>query len=179
MAPAADEQFRLFVVEQWGPLTRTAFLLTGDRGAAEDLVQTALEKAHRRWTHIVRQDAPGAYVRRAMINTLISWRRRRRVAEVELGGREDLPGPDEYARVETRHQMLQELRRLPPRTRAILVLRFFEDRTEADIAAILGCSIGSVKSQSSRGLARLRDHIGDTVDPEPIRMKTAIKGAEQ
>lgn len=179
MAPPEDERFRQFVTEQWGPLTRTAFLLTGDRGAAEDLVQTALEKAHRRWAHIARQDAPGVYVRRTMINTLISWRRRRRVAEVELVGGDDPVGPDDFARVETRHQVLRALRTLPPRTRVILVLRFFEDRTEADIATILGCSIGSVKSQSSRGLARLREHLGNDLEPAPIGIATTSKGASQ
>jgi RNA polymerase sigma-70 factor (sigma-E family) len=156
MASDRDDGFRAFVTSQWGPLTRTAFLLTGDRGMAEDLVQSALEKAHRRWDHIQRRDAPEVYVHRVMVNTVISWRRRRRVAEVELSRVDPTAAPDEYDRVDSRQQILRALRRLPPRTRVILVLRYFEDRSEADVAGILGCSIGSVKSQSSRGLAQLR-----------------------
>jgi RNA polymerase sigma-70 factor (sigma-E family) len=152
-----EERFRLFVTQQWGPLTRTAYLMTGDRGTAEDLVQSTLEKAHRRWSHILRKDAPEIYVRRAMANTLISWRRRRRVAEVQLLDTDDIHGPDEYARADSRHQILQAIRLLPPRTRAILVLRYLEDCSDADIAETLGCSIGSVKSQASRGLAQLRE----------------------
>ncbi|MEV4134735.1 SigE family RNA polymerase sigma factor [Dactylosporangium sp. NPDC049742] len=157
-----DDGFRAFVTAQWGPLTRTAFLLTGDRGAAEDLVQSVLEKAHRRWSRILRSDAPEVYVRRAMVNTAISWRRRKRFAEVPLLPADDTPADDQYGRVDDRQQLLAALRRLPPRTRAILVLRYFEDLSEADVAAVLGCSTGSVKSQASRGLARLRDHVVPT-----------------
>ncbi|RLP91999.1 hypothetical protein EAD89_09755 [Micromonospora sp. BL4] len=81
-----DEQFRLFVQRQWEPLLRTAYLLTGDRGTAEDLAQSALEKTHRRWGRVLRRDAPEVYVRRAMVNTAISWRRRRRPLEPAGGG---------------------------------------------------------------------------------------------
>lgn len=151
-----DEQFRLFVTTQWAPLTRTAYLVTGNRADAEDLVQAALEKTHRHWGRILRRDRPEVYVRRVMINTAISWRRRRRVTEVPLLGGDGDPVNDPYAAVEDRQQALDALRRLPPKTRAVLVLRYFEDRTEAEIAQILGCSVGSVKSQASRGLATLR-----------------------
>ncbi|WP_204037021.1 SigE family RNA polymerase sigma factor [Micromonospora qiuiae] len=151
-----DERFRLFVREQWAPLLRTAFLLTGDRGIAEDLVQSALEKTYRRWGRILRKDAPEVYVRRAMVNTAISWRRRRRVVEVPLLETDSTSTPDLHTQAETRHQLLTAPRRLPPKTRAILVLRYFEDLSEADIARVLGCSTGAVKSQASRGLARLR-----------------------
>jgi RNA polymerase sigma-70 factor (sigma-E family) len=168
MTPERDERFRRFVTEQWGPLARTAFLLTGDRGAAEDLVQSALEKAHRRWDQILRQDAPEVYVHRIMVNTLVSWRRRRRVAEVELVAATMTQAPDEYGRADTRHQLISALRTLPPRTRVILVLRYFEDRSEADVAEILGCSVGSVKSQASRGLAKLRAGL-DARHPSPIK----------
>ncbi|MEV6693766.1 SigE family RNA polymerase sigma factor [Micromonospora sp. NPDC051196] len=151
-----EERFREFVLQQWGPLTRTAYLLTGDRGVAEDLVQSALEKTHRRWGRILRKDAPGVYVRRVMVNTAVSWRRRRRTVEVPLLDADAVASPDDYHRAENRHQLLQALRRLPPRMRAVLVLRYFEDLSEADIARVLGCSTGTVKSQASRGLARLR-----------------------
>jgi RNA polymerase sigma-70 factor (sigma-E family) len=159
------EGFRRFVLRQWTPLVRTAYLLTGDRGTAEDLVQSALEKAHRHWARIQRTDAPEVYVRRVMINTASSWRRRRRVREVPLlafdADRDATTGgPDAYARFDNRQEVLAALRRLPPRTRAVLVLRYFEDLSEADTARVLGCSVGSVKSQASRGLARLRGQVG-------------------
>jgi RNA polymerase sigma-70 factor (sigma-E family) len=150
------EQFQLFVRQQWGPLLRTAYLLTGDRTTAEDLVQSALEKTHRRWDRILRRDAPEIYVRRVMINTATSWWRRRRPLEVPLLASDVAAAPDPYAQVEQRQQLVAALRQLPPRTQAVLVLRYLEDRSEAEAARILGCSIGSVKSQASRGLARLR-----------------------
>jgi RNA polymerase sigma-70 factor (sigma-E family) len=171
--PGEDEKrFREFVLEQWGPLTRTAYLLTGDRGSAEDLVQAALEKTHRRWGRILRKDAPCVYVRRVMVNTAISWRRRRRVAEVPLLEADAVSAQDAYDRAESRHQLLVALRRLPPKMRAVLVLRYFEDLSEADIARVLGCSTGSVKSQASRGLARLRAEL----EPASMFLETSLQG---
>ncbi|MGC5030922.1 SigE family RNA polymerase sigma factor [Micromonospora sp. DT229] len=166
-----EERFREFVLQQWGPLTRTAYLLTGDRGVAEDLVQSALEKTHRRWGRILRKDAPGAYVRRAMINTAVSWRRRRRTIEVPLLDADTIATPDAYQHAENRHQLLGALRRLPPRMRAVLVLRYFEDLSEADIARLLDCSTGTVKSQASRGLARLRADL----EPPSTITKTSLQ----
>ncbi|GIF71477.1 SigE family RNA polymerase sigma factor [Asanoa siamensis] len=152
----AGDDFQLFVREQWPRLLRTAYLLTGDRGTAEDLVQSALEKTHRRWSQVLRKDSPEVYVRRAMVNTAASWWRRRRPIEVPLLASDATAGPDAYLQIEQRQQLLVALRRLPPRTQAVLVLRYFEDLSEAETARILGCSVGSVKSQASRGLARLR-----------------------
>ncbi|MDG4827334.1 SigE family RNA polymerase sigma factor [Asanoa sp. WMMD1127] len=157
-----EERFREFVRNQWAPLLRTAYLLTGDRGTAEDLVQSALEKTHRRWTRILRTDAPEVYVRRVMVNTASSWWRRRRPIEVPLVASDGGAGADAYLQIEQRQQLLAALRRLPPRTQAVLVLRYFEDRSEAETARVLGCSVGSVKSQASRGLARLRLDFADT-----------------
>jgi RNA polymerase sigma-70 factor (sigma-E family) len=156
MASPDAESFRAFVETQWGPLTRTAYLLTGDRGRAEDLVQSVLEKVHRGWGRVGRMDAPDAYVRRAMVNTAISWRRRRRVSEVPLLAVDSPTEADAYQQVEQRQQVVAALRSLPPRMRAVLVLRYFEDLSEADVAETLGCSVGTVKSQGSRGLDRLR-----------------------
>lgn len=153
-----DDGLRAFVEREWVPLVRIAYLLTGDRGYAEDLVQAALEKTHRHWGKVARMDAPIAYVRRVMVNTAISWRRRRRVVEVPLLAA-DGPVSDPYAPVDLRQQVLVALRRLPPRMRAVLVLRYFADLSEADTAEALGCSVGSVKSQASRGLARLREQL--------------------
>jgi RNA polymerase sigma-70 factor (sigma-E family) len=173
MAPGDDDEpFRTFVQQQWGPLVRAAYLITGDRGTAEDLVQSALEKTHRHWSRIRRTDAPEVYVRRVMVNTATSWRRRRRPAEVQLLDSDVAEvDHDPLLRVEARQQILAGLRRLPPRTRAVLVLRYFEDRSEADIAQILNCSVGSVKSQASRGLARLRNDPGQSPMPSPNHLK--------
>jgi RNA polymerase sigma-70 factor (sigma-E family) len=166
-----DERFRLFVREQWGPLTRTAYLLTGDRGTAEDLVQSALEKTHRRWGRILRKDMPEVYVRRVMLNTATSWWRRRRPIEVPLLGSDTVAAPDAYLQVEQRQQLVVALRQLPPRTQAVLVLRYFEDLSEAETARILGCAVGSVKSQASRGLARLRADFEATATHPPLGMQ--------
>jgi RNA polymerase sigma-70 factor (sigma-E family) len=167
-----DESFRVFVRAHWEPLVRTAFLLTGDRGYAEDLVQAALEKTHRKWERVSVMESPVAYVRRAMVNTAISWRRRRRFSEVPLLG-VDGAGSDPYGPVDQRQQILAALRRLPPRMRAVLVLRYFEDLAEADIAHALGCSTGSVKSQASRGLDRLRAHLQSA----DVAVDTALQGS--
>ena len=159
----ADDGFRAFVEQQWGPLVRLAYLLTGDRGHAEDLVQAALEKTHRKWSRVSRMDAPLAYVRRVMVNTATSWRRRRRVGEVPLLVT-DGPAADPYGPVEQRQQVVAALRTLPPRMRAVLVLRYFADLSEADVAEALGCSVGTVKSQASRGLDRLRTEIAPALE---------------
>lgn len=163
-----DDGFREFVRAQWGPLVRTAYLLTGDRGHAEDLVQAALEKTHRKWDRVSVMESPVAYVRRAMVNTATSWRRRHRFSEVPLLA-VDGPATDPYSPVDQRQQVAAALRRLPPRMRAVLVLRYFEDLAEADVALALGCSVGTVKSQASRGLERLRHHLTSALD-------TALQG---
>ncbi|MCM4079187.1 SigE family RNA polymerase sigma factor [Paractinoplanes hotanensis] len=162
----ADDGFRAFVEQQWGPLVRVAYLLTGDRGYAEDLVQAALEKTHRKWARVSRMEAPVAYVRKAMVNTATSWRRRRRVSEVPLLVT-DSPAADAYGSVEQRQQVVAALRTLPPRMRAVLVLRYFADLGEAEVADLLGCSVGTIKSQASRGLDRLRTHL----NPVPERTR--------
>jgi RNA polymerase sigma-70 factor (sigma-E family) len=148
------DRFREFVEVRYGDLLRTAFLLTGSTHAAEDLVQTALLKAYKRFDTI---DEPYPYLRRSMVNLHINlWRR--------IGSRELLsvftpdPGePDTSAAFVLRAELLEALAQLPKKMRAVLVLRYWEDLSEADTAAALGCSLGSVKAQSSRGLARLRD----------------------
>ena len=155
MDAGAEDDFRDFVVARTPALLGTAYALTGDRGLAEDLLQTALLKTYRRW-RVVRDEHPEAYVRRVMTNQQISWWRRRRVAE---SGRPlpDRAGPDRPSGIEDRDELWRALRQLPPRTRAVVVLRYWEDLSEAEVAGILGCSVGSVKSQASRGLHRLRD----------------------
>jgi RNA polymerase sigma-70 factor (sigma-E family) len=163
-----DDEFAEFVT-RWSPaLLRVAFLLTSDRHEAEDLLQTALLKTSRHWGRLADRDAAYAYVRRVIVTTHTSWRRRRRVHEVLL---DQLPEHGaEPTTIEAGHA-LQALEKLPPRMRAVVVLRWYEGLTEAETAAALGCSIGSVKSQSSRGLDRLRELLDQpaTAAPEGAR----------
>ncbi|MFV2103396.1 SigE family RNA polymerase sigma factor [Micromonospora sp. LOL_024] len=164
-----DDGFREFVEIRYADLVRTAYLLTGSRHAAEDLVQIALMRAMRRWRQV---DQPMAYVRQIMVNERTKlWRR--------FGSRELLAGftgswrshtPPEPSRdladeVVTRHEVLGALHHLPPRMRAVLVLRYWEDLTEAQTAEMLGCSVGTVKSQTSRALTRLRTALLATPRP--------------
>lgn len=157
MDSQSEDEFREFVVARSPALLATAYLLTGDRGTAEDLLQVTLLKAYRHWARVRTAGSPEAYVRRVLANQRIAWWRRKRVAESSRP-LPDLPGRDSAtAAVDQRDELWRALHQLPPRTRAVLVLRYWEDRSEADTAEILGCSVGSVKSQASRGLRRLRD----------------------
>ena len=153
-----DDNFREFVQTRYTDLLRTAYLLTGARHAAEDLVQNALLRAYGKWSTI---EDPMPYLRRSMVNQRTSvWRR--------LGSRELLSGilpdrgdPDSSEGFAQRDELLRALAKLPARMRAVLVLRYWEDLSEAETAAILECSIGTVKSQASRGLDRLRAVLGE------------------
>ncbi|MEU8333095.1 SigE family RNA polymerase sigma factor [Micromonospora sp. NPDC048839] len=150
-----NDDFETFVSTRGPRLLRFAVLITGQRADAEDLLQEVLMQAYPRW-RVVRERQPEAYLRRAMTNRLISrWRSpwsRRRVA----GLPDHLTQPDEVGRVDDRELLLDALRQLPPRMRAVVVLRYWLGCSEAETAAELGCSAGSVKSQASRGLHRLR-----------------------
>ena len=153
---AADESaFEDFVAARSDDLMRLAVLLASDRGHAEDLVQTALVKAYRRWDRI-RGDDPYPYVRKALVTSAASWRRRRVTQEIVDLPAYDPAGPDDTDAVAERHRMDDALAGLPPRMRAVLVLRYAEDLSEAATAEALGVSIPTVKSQTTRGLARLR-----------------------
>jgi RNA polymerase sigma-70 factor (sigma-E family) len=141
-------------------LFRTALLLAGqDRAAAEDLLQLALERAYRHWTRVCRTGEPERYVHRILANASNDrWRRaaRRRERLLHPGDADPL-APDQSDAVVERDFVMRALATLPPRQRTVLVLRYFNDMPEAEIADVLGCSVGTVKSQVSRGLARLRD----------------------
>jgi RNA polymerase sigma-70 factor (sigma-E family) len=156
LTPPPD--FRVFVDARWPALVRYAYALTGDHGHAEDVVQLALERTWRRWRH-VRADSAEGYVRTVIARLVISrWRARtRRIPESALGNQEPpaTAGPEDAHAV---HDVLwRELASLPPRMRAVVVLRFAEDLTEAETARTLGVSTGTVKSQTARALARLRE----------------------
>jgi RNA polymerase sigma-70 factor (sigma-E family) len=153
-----EAEFRDFVVGRTPSLLGTAYLLTGDRAAAEDLLQASLTKAWAAWRRVSAADSPEAYVRRVMANTYASWWRRRwhgeRPTEV-LPERVD--GGDPTAAVDDRDALWRALGGLPRKQRAVLVLRYFEELSEAETAKVLGVSVGTVKSQASRALAKLRD----------------------
>jgi RNA polymerase sigma-70 factor (sigma-E family) len=151
-------EFAAFVRARTPALLRTAFLLTGDQHLAEDLVQSALVRTHRAWRRIDAPDHAEAYTRRAMYHLRVSWWRRHRVPE-SLAADPPEPrgaGSDETARVDTRLALLAALRRLSTAQRAVLILRYFDDCSEADAAEVLGVRVGTVKSQTNKALARLR-----------------------
>jgi RNA polymerase sigma-70 factor (sigma-E family) len=156
MADDRRAAFDLFVVAGSTRLLRAAYLLTGDWGHAEDLLQTALAKTWLRWNRIEAEQAAEAYTRKVMLTTYAKWHRRRWRGESPTEQLPDACGPDLYAVVDERDELMRSLATLPPRTRAVVVLRFFEDMSESQIAATLDCSVGTVKSTLSRGLARLR-----------------------
>jgi RNA polymerase sigma-70 factor (sigma-E family) len=160
----ADDEaaFEAFVAARSDDLMRTAVLLTRDRGHAEDLVQTALVKAYRRWGRIDGGD-PYPYVRRLLVTSAASWRRLRVTQEIVSLPAHDPAGPDDTDAFAERDRMTEALATLPPRMRAVLVLRYVEDLSEAVTAETLGCSVHTVKSQTVRGLARLRTVLGATV----------------
>ena len=164
----SEDGFREFVDARWPALVRFAWTLVGDRGHAEDLVETALERTWRRWRH-VRDGGAEAYVRTAVVHLAISGSRRRRVRETALGegleprGADSSPtaGADDLADERAVQDVVWvELQKLPPRMRAVVVLRFLEDQSEARTAELLGCSVGSVKSQTARAIAQLRERAG-------------------
>jgi RNA polymerase sigma-70 factor (sigma-E family) len=160
----SEADFTDFVTYRAPALLRTAFLLCGgDRGAAEDLLQEVLERAYPRWRRI--RGKPEPYLRAALANAAANrWRSRsRRVSEVPLERASPPTRPGHEQQIVDEDELLRALRGLPPRMRAVLVLRFFDDMSEADVAKALGCSAGTVKSQSSRGLARLRELLPDHV----------------
>jgi RNA polymerase sigma-70 factor (sigma-E family) len=149
-------------------LFRTALLLAGqDRAAAEDLLQLALERAYRHWGRVCRSGDPERYVRRILANAANDrWRRAVRRPERPLDSRHaDLVVADQADTVAERDFLIRALAGLPPRQRTVLVLRYYNDLSEAEIADVLGCSVGTVKSQASRGLARLRAVAGPNAQP--------------
>ncbi|MDO9455869.1 SigE family RNA polymerase sigma factor [Nocardioides sp.] len=157
--PRTGLTFDDFVAARSTGLWRSAFLLTGDRQKAEDLLQAALVKTWRRWDRIEHgaHETAEAYVRRALVTTYTDWWRRRWRGEVPTGDLPDGAGPvDEAARVDVRRDVLTALATLSKGQRAVLVLRYFDDLTEQQTADALGVSVGTVKSQASRAIAALR-----------------------
>jgi RNA polymerase sigma-70 factor (sigma-E family) len=151
---AARSDFLTFVHARAGALFRVAYALAGQQQAAEDLVQASLEKMALRWRWI--QD-PEAYAKRVIYHEFVSWRRRRWVKEILTADLPDrAPTADPTRTVDLRQALVAALATLPPRQRAVLVLRYLEDHTDTEIARIMGCSRPTVSSQAHRALARLR-----------------------
>ncbi|MET7371111.1 SigE family RNA polymerase sigma factor [Micromonospora arida] len=155
-----EEQFREFVAARSAALLRTAYLLTGDWATAEDLLQTALTKTYLAWKRLGGIEAVEPYARRVMVNTSTSWWRRRWHGERPTEVLPERAGVDEIEQQLDRDLLWRHLRALPNRQRAVLVLRYYEDMSEAQTAAMLDISPGTVKSQASRALATLRRRLG-------------------
>lgn len=156
------DDFAEFVRQTLPGLLRYGHMLTGNPHDAADLVQTVLERIGARWPTIVRKTGdPVAYARRAMVNAHVSrWRRTRRESLLaELPDVPDVPRDDPFEN----EPLWEALRGLPPRQRAVLVLRYYEEKSEAEIAAVLGVSRGTVKSQASKAMATLRGRLGTSV----------------
>jgi RNA polymerase sigma-70 factor (sigma-E family) len=160
MDRAAEAEFSEFMYSRWLQLVRLGYVLTGDRGLAEDLAQTALARAYSSWPQIRRAGDPDAYVRRVMVNANRSRFRKRRVAEQLTGAVPEPPPADQIRGCDDRMALLAALMGLPPRQRSVVMLRFWLDMTETQTAEELGCSVGTVKSQASRALAALRASAG-------------------
>ncbi|GGM25878.1 hypothetical protein GCM10011608_08300 [Micromonospora sonchi] len=155
-----EDEFRDFVTARSGALLRSAYLLTGDWGTAEDLLQTALTKTYLAWKRLGGIEAIEPYARRVMVNTSTSWWRRRWHGERPTEVMPERAAADVIEQQLDRDVLWRHLRALPARQRAVLVLRFYEDMSEAQTAALLDISPGTVKSQTSRALATLRRRIG-------------------
>lgn len=161
-----DGAFSEFAQATWPNLYRTAYLMLGDHALAEDLAQTSLVKTYAAWPRIKELSAAPAYARRTLVNTAAGWFRTK-------GWRNELPteaipestyAPDPS----TRPAVIEALASLPPRQRAVVVLRFFEDLTVADTAEALDCTPGTVKSQTYEAFAKLRTLLGDAVIPQSL-----------
>jgi RNA polymerase sigma-70 factor (sigma-E family) len=167
------EGLERFVAERGDALLATASLLTGSRVAGEDLVQMALERVMRNWNR-VRGD-PEGYLRRTLYHLAVDqWRVRRRRREI-LASVEPRGLPDCADALSLRHALVQALARLSPRQRATLVLRYWEQHSEAEAAAVLGCSVGTIKSNTARGLARLRELTAEWAIEESATRNGATK----
>lgn len=162
-----EQEFADYFTARQHAVRRTAYLLCGDWHRADDLAQTAFVSLHRHWRKVRDKAALDAYVRRTVVRAVIDesrrpWRRERPVEDTTA-----LPAPtvpDAGERVATKEALLEGLRRVPPRQRAVLVLRFLEGLDVSGVAEALGCSEGTVKSQTARGLDALRAALGDTLD---------------
>ena len=154
--PISDADYADFVRGRTAALLRAAFVLTGDQGLAEDLVQSALARTHLAWHRLSEHGNAEAYTRKVMYHLQVDWWRRKRVPEVLPGVVPERPAGDSTDAVLLRVSVAHALQQLTPRQRAVITLRFFDDQTESDAATVLGCSVGTVKSQTVKALAKLK-----------------------
>jgi len=172
-----EREFAEYFAVRQQAVRRTAYLLCGDWHRADDLAQTAFVSLHRHWRKVRDKAALDAYVRRTLVRAVIDesrrpWRRERSVPDTAVpasavpltAGASAGTAADTGERVATKQALLDGLRRVPPRQRAVLVLRFLEGLDVAGVAEALGCSQGTVKSQTARGLDALRAALGDSLD---------------
>lgn len=160
----SEHEFEAFVRSRGHALIRSAYLLTGDQHLAEDLVQTALARTYRVWRRHGIVDGPEAYTRKVVYHLQVSWWRRRRVRENLVANLPDFASVTN-PEVETRLALHAALLLLSDRQRAVIVLRYFDDLTEAVTAEVLGLTVGAVKTHVRRGLERLRELVPDAVEP--------------
>ena len=163
--------FERFVADSSDALLRTAYLIVWDLGEAEDLVQETLFEVARRWPRIRRMERPIAYARRILVNRALSGSARRTRRRQELTTPMPPDGAAESSvpgEIDSQDELMAALTALPPRQRAVLVLRYFLDLPEAEVAAALQCSLGTVKSTASRALARLEQAMRPAHDPRSI-----------
>lgn len=156
MDASADTEFTEFMQGRWAQLVRLGYGLTGDQHLAEDLAQTALSRAYASWSRVRRTGNPDAYVRRIMVNANSGRFRKRRVSERLTGDVPDTAAVAAPGLSDDRAPLMAALMALPYGQRAAVVLRYWMDMSETEAAAALGCSVGNVKSQASRALAKLR-----------------------
>ena len=155
-AARTDGDYADFVRGRTAALLRAALVLTGDQGLAEDLVQSALARTHLAWSRLSEQGNAEAYTRKVMYHLQVDWWRRKRVLETLPGVVPELPAGDNADAVVLRVSVARALDQLTPRQRAVIALRFFEDQTESEAATVLSCSVGTVKSQTAKALAKLK-----------------------
>jgi RNA polymerase sigma-70 factor (sigma-E family) len=171
-----DSEYAEFVRARGTSLLRTAHLLAGNPALAEDLLQISLTKTYLAWGRLRDPGAAEAYTRRVLANSSISWWRQKRNRLERATGRLPEHGVEQpETQLIERDAMIGALRQLSPQQRAVLVLRYYEDQPEAEIASILGISAGSVKSHASRGLAKLRLLLGEEPDAgEPGGIESTV-----
>jgi len=158
----SPNDFDRFVADNANALVRTAYLIVGDLHEAEDLVQETLFKVARRWPRISGMDSPVAYTRRILVNQALHGSSKRSRHRAELKATPPAETASNTAYLDIHDELFDALAALPPRQRAALVLRYFLDLPEAEVAAALGCSLGTVKSSTSRGLKRLEETLRPT-----------------
>lgn len=163
-------EFERFAAAHADGLIRAAYLMVGDRGDAEDIVQECMLRLARKWPRVRAMEHPGAYARRVMVSLVLDGGQRRSRRTLELGtAAPDVganAGGETTTSIDERADLIRALGALPARPRAVLVLRYFSDLPEAEVAAVLGCSVGTVKSSASRALERLRQTL-DESETEP------------